>query len=229
MNSADRIDHVLVVGGGTAGWLTAAILATKGQQGNGPGKVSLIEAPDIATIGVGEGTWPSMRTTLHYIGIKESDFLKSCQASLKQGSKFVGWKDGSAGDFYYHPYDLPQGFYDANLAQYWVDTAPKQSFSKLVCAQEHLCERHLSPKLANSAEYSGVANYGYHLDAGLFANFIREHATKVLGVQLISDKVTQVISDEQGDIAAVDTVESGKISADFFVDCSGFRSLLLGS
>lgn len=237
------VNSILIVGGGTAGWLTAAILAAKhaghnfgennSQKNNSGMHISLIEAPDIPIIGVGEGTWPTMRGTLHSLGIKEEDFLKACHASFKQGSKFVGWKDGSADDYYYHPFDLPQGFLEGNLAQYWVNTAgldnkTATSFSKMACPQEHLCEKDLSPKLRSSGNYSGVANYGYHLDAGTFSEFLKAHCVEKLGVHLIKDKVIGVISQDNGDIAHVQTEHSGDIAADLFIDCSGFRSLLLG-
>lgn len=223
------VNSILIVGGGTAGWLSAAIIAAKHPHGDGGGvQITLIEAPDIPIIGVGEGTWPSMRSTLHGAGIKEVDFLKECHASFKQGSKFVGWKNGAADDYYYHPFDLPQGFLEGNLAQYWVNTKPSTSFSKMSCAQEHFCEKDLSPKLRSSANYSGVANYGYHLDAGKFSEFLKNHCVKNLGVRLIRDKVTEVVSQDDGDISHVHTEASGDLKADLFIDCSGFRSLLLG-
>ena len=226
---SDSIDSILIVGGGTAGWLTAGILASKFSGNDGGGvRITLIEAPDIPIIGVGEGTWPSMRSTLRGIGIKESDFLRECHASFKQGSKFVAWTDGSAEDYYYHPFDLPQGFFEGNLAQHWVDTKPDVSFSKMVCVQEHLCERNLSPKLLSSLGFSGVSNYAYHLDAGRFSEFLKTHCIENLKVRLIRDKVTAVVSSDNGDIRHVQTEASGDLDADLFVDCTGFRSLLLG-
>ncbi|TQV78179.1 tryptophan 7-halogenase [Exilibacterium tricleocarpae] len=229
MNTAKPVSSILIVGGGTAGWLTAAILAGKHPYSEGGGlQITLIEAPDIPIIGVGEGTWPGMRATLHTAGIKEVDFLKACDASFKQGSKFVGWKTGEAQDYYYHPFELPQGFFEGNLAQHWVDTQPSVSLSKLVCVQEYLCERDLSPKLRSSGNYSGVANYGYHLNAGKFSDFLKNHCTENLGVRLVYDKVTGVVSQSDGDIAGVCTEKSGELQADLFVDCTGFRSLLLG-
>lgn len=150
-----QIDSILIVGGGTAGWITAAILAAKHKaaskqlsatqlrtdaqlQTDTKLRITLIETPDIPIIGVGEGTWPSMRSTLHRVGIKESEFLKECRASFKQGSKFVGWQNGKPGDFYYHPFELPHGFMDGNLAQYWVNHQQDFSFSKLVCSRIYL-------------------------------------------------------------------------------------------
>jgi len=224
------IKSILIVGGGTAGWLTASILAAKHQHSDL--SITLIEAPGIPIIGVGEGTWPSMRSTLHSVGIKESDFIKECDASFKQGSKFVAWHTGEAQDYYYHPFDLPRDFSTVNLAQHWVNTQPELSFSKLSCVQEHLCETGLSPKLKHSSDYSGVSNYGYHLNAGKFSEFLKKHCLNNLGVKLILDTVTQVASHQSGecagDIAYVKTEMSGDLHADLFIDCTGFRSLLLG-
>ncbi len=220
---------VLIVGGGSAGWLTATILASRyyRKEGN-PLQIKLIEAPDIPIIGVGEGTWPGMKNTLRNAGINENDFLRECNASFKQGSKFVGWKNGSDSDFYYHPFELPEGFYDVNLAQQWVEAQPAQSFSEYVCVQEAICEEKLCPKLLSSRDYSGVANYGYHLDAGKFSEFLKRHCVENLGVSLVRDKVTNVIGNPNGDIQCVQTENSGELEADLFIDCTGFRSLLLG-
>ena len=113
------LKKILVVGGGTAGWLTAAVLAAAHNASSDSGvQITLIESPDVATIGVGEGTWPSMRDTLRKIGVSEPDFIRECSASFKQGSKFVGWRTGSDQEFYYHPFSLPQGYLNANMVPY---------------------------------------------------------------------------------------------------------------
>ena len=90
---SQSIDHIVVLGGGTAGWLTASILAAEFDTQAGI-KVTLIESPSTPTIGVGEGTWPSMRSTLLKIGIPERDFISSCSATMKQGTLFTGWLRG---------------------------------------------------------------------------------------------------------------------------------------
>jgi len=101
-------------------------------------------------------------------------------------------------------------------------------FSDAVCFQEAVCELGLAPKLITSPEYAGVANYAYHLDAGRFASFVREHCVKNLGIRHIVDEVTEVVKDDKGDIAYVETSKSGRLGGDLFIDASGFRSLLLG-
>jgi len=223
------VRSICIVGGGTAGWLTAGIIAARHGQGL---QVTLIESESIGIVGVGEGTWPTMRSTLKKIGISETDFFRECNASFKQGARFARWVTGADDDFYYHPLMLPEGFPSLDLAPFWMKYSEGQSnvpsFSDAVCFQEAVCEHGLAPKLITSPEYMGIVNYAYHLDAGRFASFVRQHCVKNLGVQHIVDDVTAVKTTPEGDISFVDTNKSGRLSADLFVDCSGFRSLLLG-
>lgn len=227
------IKSIVIVGGGSAGWITAGVIAARHAANSAEGiQVTLIESPNIKTIGVGEGTWPTMRSTLMKMGISETDFIRECDASFKQGAKFARWVDGSDQDYYYHPLMLPQGFPKLDLAPYWQrfvdEEQAKISFSQAVCAQEAICEAGLAPKSITTAEYAAHANYAYHLDTGKFAPFLQRHATQKLGVKHILDDVTQVVADENGDIAYLRTEKSGDLYGDLFIDCSGFSSLLLG-
>ena len=101
------VETVIVVGGGSAGWLAACRLAARSVRNGSKIKVLLVESATVPSVGVGEGTWPTMRNTLRKIGIDETTFIRSCDAALKQGARFVGWTDGSAGDAYYHPLNPP--------------------------------------------------------------------------------------------------------------------------
>ncbi|WDE10231.1 tryptophan halogenase family protein [Thalassomonas haliotis] len=226
------IKTVVIVGGGNAGWLTAGRLAAKHKSNRAEGlKVILVESPSIPAIGVGEGTWPTMRATLMALGISESDFIRECDASFKQGAKFAKWLDGSEDDFYYHPLVLPQGFGKGDLAGHWLaqqGSEKRESFSQAVCFQEAICESSLAPKTIRTPEFADIANYAYHLDSGKFARFLQKHCVEKLGVSHILDDVTGVDSATNGDIAAVKTQNNGVIFGDLFVDCSGFSSLLLG-
>lgn len=223
-----HIQSVCIVGGGSAGWLTAALIAAR----HGPDlQVTLVESVRLGIIGVGEGTWPTMRNTLRKIGISETDFLRTCKASFKQGAKFAGWRTGAADDFYYHPLVLPEGFPAVDLAPFWnaqADAADTPSFSDAVCFQEFLCEHHLAPKQITSPEYGGIANYAYHLDAVRLGEMLREHCVGTLGVRHVDDDIVEVQQAENGDVTAVIGQLHGGIAADLFVDCSGFSSLLLG-
>ncbi|HKS55721.1 MAG TPA: tryptophan halogenase family protein [Steroidobacteraceae bacterium] len=223
------IKHVVIVGGGSAGWLTAGVIAADHCAAAGSGlQVTVIESPDVGPIGVGEGTWPTMRDTLRRIGVSESDFLRECDASFKQGSRFNGWRDGADGDYYFHPFVLPQGYTETNLVAGWLQRHANVPFADLVSFQPHLCVQNKAPKQAATPEYAAVANYAYHLDAGKFGVFLRKHCTERLGVRLVLDHVTGVESHPNGDIAALQTKSQGRLAGDLFVDCTGLQSLLLG-
>lgn len=229
MNNPVR--SVVVVGGGAAGWITAGRIAAEHNSKDSNGiKVTLIESPNIKIVGVGEGTWPTMRSTLMKLGISETEFIRECDATFKQGAKFARWVDGSEADYYYHPLMLPQGFQKINLAPYWQadNTQCQKSFSDAVCFQEQLCEHGLAPKLITTPEFGSIANYAYHLNAGKFAELLKRHCTEKLGVQHVLDDVVSINSADNGDILSLTTAESGDLGGDLFVDCTGFASLLLG-
>lgn len=222
------IKHIAIVGGGTAGWLSAGVLAARLQAQFGSAvTVTLLESPDVKTVGVGEGTWPSMRRTLKAIGVSETELIRRCNATFKQGARFCRWVTGEASDSYYHPLIQPNGFQEFNLAPFWLRARSDQSFSAAVCPQDALCDQGLGPKKITTPEYAGIANYAYHLDAGAFAEFLREHCVEKLGVVHKRAHVNQVELNSQGDINQLHTSE-GVIAADFFVDCTGSRCLLLG-
>ncbi|MBQ0957899.1 tryptophan 7-halogenase [Ideonella sp. 4Y11] len=224
---SERLHTVLVLGGGSAGWLVAGLLAAE----HPDLQITLVESDDVPVIGVGEGTWPSMRDTLQRIGLSESDFIRRCQVSFKQGSRFDGWMRGAGGadgDRYYHPFMLPVGHGDADLVQAWLATDPARPFADLVSPSVQLCEAGRAPKQVQTPEFGAVANYAYHFDAGLFGQLLREHAVQRLGVRHVVDHVDAVLSADNGDIAALRTRGHGELSADLFIDCSGLAARLIG-
>jgi tryptophan halogenase len=226
---SDVIKHVVIVGGGAAGWLTAGVIAAEHRANSESGiRVTLIESPDVKTIGVGEGTWPTMRDTLRNIGVSETDFVRECDASFKQGSKFVKWVSGDESDFYYHPFVLPAGYLKANLVAEWQRRQPSIAFADLVSFQPHLCEQGRAPKQGTTPEFAAVANYAYHLDAGKFGQFLQKHCTENLGVTHVLDHVRGVNSAANGDIASLQTDNHDDLDGDLFVDCTGFAALLIG-
>jgi len=223
------VKNIVIVGGGTAGWLTAGVIAARHQGRMKAGfTVTLVESPNIPIIGVGEGTWPSLRSTLEKMGVSETDFFRQCDAAFKQGAKFAKWTTGAEDDAYYHPLMLPQGFTQLNLAPHWLVDENGRTFCDAVCPQGILCDEGLAPKMITTPEYQAVANYAYHLDAGKFAPFLTKHCTEKLGVRHILADVSKVNVGETGDIVSVSTRQAGDIEGDLFVDCTGFRSLLLG-
>ncbi len=223
------VRRIVIVGGGSAGWLAAGAIAAEHMANTETGiQITLIESPDIKTVGVGEGTWPTMRTTLENMGISETEFVRECDVAFKQASKFSKWVTGKDGDDYYHPFTLPVGYTEMNLASSWAAHRDKVSFADAVCMQSHLCAKHMGPKQITTPEFASVANYSYHLDASKFALFLRKHCTEKLGVKYIRDNVTLINSAEDGDILSLGTQENGDLHGDLFIDCTGLSSLLLG-
>ena len=225
---SETVRQVVIVGGGSAGWLTAAVLAAEHGTGTDTGlRVTLLESPDIGPIGVGEGTWPTMRDTLRKIGVSETELFRECDASFKQGSRFKGWVDGSPTDHYAHPFVLPQGYGEANLVAAWLAHHADVPFADLVSFQPHLCAQGKAPKQAATPEFAAVANYGYHFDAGKFGLLLRRHCVERLGVNHLLDHVVGINSHDNGDIASLQTKAHGAVAGDLFVDCTGLSSLLL--
>jgi tryptophan 7-halogenase len=223
------IRSIVIVGGGTAGWLTAGVLASRfPQRGEHGLTITLIEARGLPPIGVGEGTWPTIRATLKQIGVSETDFLRECDASFKQGTQFSQWVDDAGQDSYYHPFTLPAGYEDRNLASYWLNGERTASFASSLCFQTQLCEDGRAPKLMTTPEFAGLANYAYHLDAGKFAPFLQKHCVEKLGVTHVYDEIISINSHESGDISSLALKSGQTLSADLYIDCSGFASLLIG-
>ena len=229
-------NHILIIGGGTAGWLSAAILAKSlGCNNENAVQITLIESPDIPILGVGEGTWPNLRATLQKIGISESDFIRECDATFKQGAEFINWRYSPVAnqtESYYHPLNtVSHSSYDFNLAPYWLLQAPETRlpYDRAVASQARICDLGLAPKQIVMPEFSAAQEYAYHLNAGKFAEFLKKHCCENLGVQFISANVTEVHLDSQQYICKVDTdnQQYPNIHADFYLDCTGTRGLLI--
>jgi len=224
---SDPIKSILIVGGGTAGWLGAAIIAAHHRnRPDGSLKITLVEASDIPTVGVGEGTWPTIRNTVRMIGIDEKKVFRECFAGFKQGGKFVNWV--TEDDFYYHPFTVPLGYGQMDMAPYVADI---EDFALEANYQQEICEAGLAPRSLAEGEFQSVCNYAYHLDAGAFANLLKEHCKTELGVQHVIGTVKDVELNDKGHIGNLKLEgEDGPfdLSADLYVDCTGFRSLLLG-
>lgn len=226
-----NINHIVIVGGGTAGWLTACILAKQLNCVNSSElTITLIESPDIPTVGVGEGTVPTMRKTLQMIGVSESEFVKQCDVTFKQSIKFVDWLHNPIKDkphSYHHLFNYPHsvGF---DLTPYWLMSDKSHSFAECVSVQSMACDLNLAPKKITQAEYQASLEYAYHLDAGKFGKFLQNHGVSKLGVTHQQSTISKVEIAANGDIAALHTNKGDKVTADLFIDCSGFCSLLLG-
>jgi len=224
------VRNIVIVGGGTAGWLTASVIAARHVERirSGEFSVTLVESPDINIVGVGEATWPSMRLTLQRVGVSETEFFRNCDAAFKQGATFVGWVTGEKDDAYFHPLTLPQGFADMNLVPNWIADRRGLSYSAAVCPQEGLCDDGLAPKTITTPEYQTIANYAYHFDTGKLGPFLQKHCIEKLGVRHVLANVTAANLAENGDIESLVTREAGVLPGDLFVDCTGFSAFLIG-
>lgn len=227
------IRTILVVGGGTAGWLAAGFLAkTLGTQGGGVA-ITLVESKEIGIIGVGEGTFPSIRGTLSVLGIDEGRFIRECNATFKQGVRFNHWvrPPGARGaDHYFHPFSQPsQRPGGPELLPYWLMGAAGDGvpFAAAATMQKHVADMGHAPKRTGDADFHGPLNYAYHFDATAFARLLASHA-QALGVRRIEATVDQVKLDADGAIASVVTREAGELAADLFIDCTGFAARLIG-
>jgi tryptophan halogenase len=229
----NAIKDILIVGGGAAGWLTGAFLAKTLGTASGGVRITLVESPDLGIIGVGEGTFPSIRGTLAAIGIDEARFVRECDATFKQGVSFVDW--GRIGERYFHPFNAPSQRPGApELTPYWLlgeaigaDGTPL-AFADAVSMQQRVADAARGPKRTSDGPWLGPMNYAYHFDAGKFAALLANHA-KSLGVTHVLDTVDRVELDEAGRIGCVVARARGPLLADLYIDCTGFRATLIGA
>ena len=228
----EPIDHILIVGGGTAGWLTAAYLARRLGTNRPDGvKISLIESSEIGIIGVGEGTFPTIQTTMRAIGVDEADFMRGANATFKQGIRFVDWAEAPRAGrsrHYYHPFANPRLLNGGvDLAPYWLLAKGKGSLADAVTLQEKVCDAGKAPKRIDDPQYGGPMAYAYHFDAARLASFLKDVAT-ALGVRRLLGNVQAVNLDEAGAIASLSTPEHGELTAGLYIDCTGFAGALIG-
>lgn len=219
---------IVIVGGGTAGWLTAAYLARAlGRRA----AITVLESPGIGIIGVGEGAFPTIRATLRYIGIDEGRFVREAAATFKQGVRFDDWlhAPGPMGRHrYLHPFEAPYQAEDTDLVAHWLlkDPDARAPFAEAMTIQNRVADAVRAPKHRGEGDYDGPLAYAYHFDAHRLAALLRARATE-LGVRHLEGELTGVETGDDG-IARVLTDHHGALTADLYVDCSGFRAELLG-
>ena len=224
---------VLIVGGGTAGWLAAAYLQrTLCGDPASPVAIRLVESADIGTIGVGEATVPTLRNTLRVLGIPETALFGQVDATLKNGIRFVGWRHGgpASTDRYDHPFDLPLAMEGYSTMVHWLNLKQRglvnTPYADCGSVQTALFDTALSPKSMSSPAYEAPVPYAYHLDAGKLATLLRDTAV-ARGVRHTVGHVSTVQVDAAG-IRSITLADGQTLSADLFVDCTGFASLLIG-
>jgi|GEM_PF-17862 len=221
-----KIDNVLVVGGGTAGWMTATYLKKSFPDLN----ITLIEAPTIPRIGVGEATVPNLqRVFFDHLGFSEEDWMPRCNAAYKVAVKFMNWKSprgSGATDQFFHPFGILPNIANVPLTHYWFDRyqrGERRAMDYSCFAEPAVCDALRSPRFEDGTR---AVTYAWHFDAHLVAEFLAE-AARGWGVKHIVGLVEHVNLDASGSIESVLTKDGQTLAADFFVDCSGFRGLLI--
>ena len=231
------IRSVTVVGGGTAGWLTAALLNRmfpSAKEGEGL-SVTLIESPNVPIIGVGEATVPNMRRTLQMLGIPESVFFQRTDAAFKMGARFVNWDHSPSGDpvEFVNVISSPPFIDGRQIGEYFLAFHPKRyapeagvSYSDLFTPTFSVMNRGQGPRPIGTKDFDTMMGYSYHFDAGKFAGLLSELA-KLKGVHHIRDDVDEVRLDEKGNVASLELRERGSLPIEFVIDCTGFRGLII--
>jgi tryptophan halogenase len=229
----DPISKVTIIGGGTAGWMAATYLVTRlNSRAEKPVEISLIESPNIPTVGVGEATVPTMKSWFQELDLDESAFITRCNASFKLGVRFVNWDQDINGNplSYVHPFDgMGDNIAGYNPAYYFHkfnDPGGASNYSIYHSPITAVVEGRKGPRPLDANNFEGVLNYAYHLDAGLFAKYLCEIGTK-RGVKHILDDVNDIELDERGYVTAVQLQESGRHEVELVIDCTGFRSMVL--
>lgn len=224
---------IVIVGGGTAGWLAATYLQrTLGANPELPIAITLVESPEIGIIGVGEATVPTLRQTMRLLGIPEAALFKHADATLKNGIRFVGWRNGgdAASDSYDHPFDTPMPYEGYTSITHWLNLKQRgvavPPYATAGVVQTALFDPALSPKLMTSPDYEAPVPYGYHLDAVKLGALLKDVALS-RGVKHVVGTVVSVRCSEAG-IDSVRLADDSVHAGDLFIDCSGFNSLLIG-
>ena len=224
---------ILIVGGGAAGWLTAAYLAKAlALLENLHLTITVLESPDIGIIGVGEGTFPTIRQTLRFLDIDERRFIRASSATFKQGILFTDWLHEPRPDKrhrFFHPFEAPFYSEETTLVPYWLlqEADKRRSFAEAVTIQDRVAGAKRGPKRPGEPDFDGPLDYAYHIDAHNLAHLLAERAQE-LGVIHLSGELDHAELGSDGAIESVLLKDARKLSADLYVDCSGFRAELIG-
>jgi hypothetical protein len=222
------IQRVVILGGGTAGWMTASYLS-KALQGSV--HITLMEARTIPRIGVGEASVPNLqRAFFDYLGIPEDEWMRGCNAAFKTAIKFVNWQapaENGKSNHFYHPFGLLPNCEDVPLSHYWLlrrNAGDSEPYDYACFKEPPVMDAKLSPRHLDGRR---AVNYAWHFDAHLVAEFLRKFSVDTQGVHHIIDELEGVTKDADGFITAIKSKGGLTIEGDLFIDCSGFRSLLM--
>ncbi len=218
---------IVIVGGGSSGWMAAAYLnGYLNRNGNKPKvEIELVESPDIPRISVGEATVLSIRHFLSVVGIDEQEFLKKTDGSFKQAIKYSNWlrNDGSS---YYHPFNRYNSDNVDRVIEKWLATDRSIPFVNYCTAQADICDLALSPNMLGDWDMGARFSYAYHMNAQKFADMLRDISVQ-RGVKHTLANVTKVKLKDNGYIDHLNTDLEQDIHGDMFVDCTGFRAKLI--
>ena len=225
-----KLKQIVIVGGGAAGWMTAAALSRLLPKDEVT--LTLVESDEIGIIGVGEATIPDMLQFNLFLGIAEAELMRATQATFKLGIEFVDWS--GSGSKYFHPF----GFHGVDIDgvdfhQYWLRARAAGSRHGIgdYCLTEIVAQkgRFGFPDVRVAGAPASYLRYAYHFDATLYANFLRAYAEK-RGVRRVEGKVCEVLrAPESGELTAVRLANGEVIGGEFFFDCTGFRALLMSA
>jgi 2-polyprenyl-6-methoxyphenol hydroxylase-like FAD-dependent oxidoreductase len=226
VNEGERPASILILGGGTAGWMAAALFQHRwGALGT---RVALIESSEIGIIGVGEGSTPQLKAFFDTIGISEHEWMPRCNATYKAGIGFIGWSDRPGFESYFHPFPSTADALTAN--KFFFNTQARRTGRDVWAHPDRfflnsaIAGQRRAPVAAADAGFQ--ASYGYHFDAVLLGRYLKEVATG-RGVEHVDAKIASVELGEGGDVVALEADDGRRFEADFFVDASGFRALII--
>jgi flavin-dependent dehydrogenase len=232
------IRSVVIVGGGTAGWMTASYLKAAFTDRV---DVTVVESAQVGRIGVGEATFSTVRHFFDYLGLDEADWLPKCAGGYKLGIRFENWRKPD--EHFYHPFERLRVVDGFSLADWWLQLGDRSvPFDRSCFITSALCEAKRSPRMLDGslfasnldsslgrstlAEQRAQFPYAYHFDADEVAKYLATYAMR-RGVKRIVDNVDHVAQDERGWITHIHTAEHGDVAGELFVDCTGFRGLLI--
>jgi len=230
--SDPSIRKIVIVGGGTAGWMAAAPLAQRfARAGEGACEIVLVESPEIGTIGVGEATLPPLRAYNATLGLDDADFVRRTEGSYKVGIEFRDW--GRVGHRFFHGFgDFGPAIENRTPWQHWlrlqriVEGLPSYEDWSTPTVMARLDR--FTPPEPGAPSAANAYSFAYHFDAGLYAAYLRDYAMQ-RGAQRIEGLIVDVeLRPEDGFVAALKLQDGRRIEGDLFIDCSGFRALLIG-
>jgi len=223
---AEPPKSVIILGGGTAGWMTASLLNHRwADRGT---RISLIESKDIGIIGVGEGSTPQLKAFFDKIGVEESEWMPRCNATYKAGIEFYGWSDRPGHEHYFHPFPTdvdhftqPRFFYATRARRTGRDVPAHPDPFFVPTRIAHDGRAPVAPP-----NFPFFVSYGYHFDAFLIGAFLRELGVG-RGIEHVEARIASVELDEQGAVRALVAEDGRQFEADLFVDASGFRAAII--